>query len=140
MTIDKAYRLTKGKHDKQAKARQETGKEEPASEYEGLPVSGEVNQPTGYHLERDNDHLVKLELWVHRENLNIPPGNDARLEAARAMLNSLRGFTVPDEFIRDIHTMLQALFQENLDAYARVESETPLDAAVLDILGTEHEE
>jgi hypothetical protein len=38
MTIDKAYRLTKGKHDKPAKARQEMDKKEPAPEYEGFPV------------------------------------------------------------------------------------------------------
>jgi hypothetical protein len=138
MTIDKAYRLTKGKHDKQAKARQETGKEEPASEYEGFQASDEVNQATEHHLERDNDHLVKLELWVHRENLNIPPGNDARLEAARALFQNLRGFTVPDEFTQDIHTLVQALFQSDLEG--QTIPEAMIDTVALDILGTEHEE
>jgi ParB-like chromosome segregation protein Spo0J len=138
MTIDKAYRLTKGKHDKPAKARQETGKKEPAPEYEGLPVSGEVNQPPGYQAEPDHDRLARLEVWVHRENLNIPAKNDARLDAARSMLQNLRGFTLPDEFTQDVHAMLQALFQDSLDG--QTTSEAPTDAAALDILGAEHEE
>jgi ParB family chromosome partitioning protein len=139
MTIDKAYRLTKGKHDKPAKTKQETGQVGPAPEHEDLQVSDKTIQSTERQDEPGNDCLERLELWVHRENLNIPPGNDARLEAARTMLQNLRVFTVPDEFTRDIHTMLQALFQEDLDAYARAEPETPTDAASLDILGAEHE-
>ena len=77
-------------------------------------------------------------MWVHRENLNIPPGDDARLEAARAVLRGLRGFTLPDEFIQDIHTLLQSLFQADLNGH--VIPETTVEAAALDILGTEHEE
>jgi ParB/RepB/Spo0J family partition protein len=137
MTINKAYRLTKGKPDRQSKARPEADRdtEKPAPGYEGFTVSGEGNQ-----AEPGNDRLARLELWVHRENLNIPAGSDARLESARTMLRELRGFTVPDEFIRDIHAMLQALFQEDLGAYAQAEPETPIDAASPDMLGAGHEE
>jgi ParB family chromosome partitioning protein len=140
MTIDKAYRLTKGKPDKPTVSKLETGKELPGFDHEELQGSGEVNQSTEHQVETDNDHLTRLELWVHRENLSIPPGNDARLEAARTMLRELRGFTVPDEFIRDIHTLLQPLFQADLDAHGQAETETTIDAASLDILGADHEE
>jgi ParB family chromosome partitioning protein len=135
MSIDKAYRLTKGKP---AKARQETGKKKPAPEYEGLPVSGEVSQLPEDQTKRDLDRFERLEVWVHRENLNIPAKNDARLDAARSMLQNLRGFTLPNEFTQDVHTMLQALFQDSLDG--QTTSEAPTDAAALDILGAEHEE
>jgi hypothetical protein len=138
MTIDKAYRLTKGKYDKPAKAKQKTGKKEPAPEYEGLPVSGEVNQLPGDQTERDLDRLERLEVWVHRENLNIPPGNDARRDAARSMLQNLCGFTLPDEFTQDIHAMLQSLFQADLDGQAIPEA--AIDAASPDMLGAGHEE
>jgi ParB-like chromosome segregation protein Spo0J len=108
MTINKAYRLTRGNPDSRADARQ--GK----------------------------DGLERLELWVHRKNLNIPGGNDSRLEAARSMLRGLNGFAVPEEFIRDIHTLLQALFQAGLDGQAAPEA--AIDAADLDILGAGNEE
>jgi ParB family chromosome partitioning protein len=140
MTIDKAYRMTKGKPDKPAAPKPETGKELPGFEHEAFRVSGEANQPPGYQAEPDHDRLARLELWVHRENLNIPAKNDARLEAARSMLNDLRGFAVPDEFIRDIHTLLQSLFQADLGTHEQAGPETPIDAASLDILGAEHEE
>jgi ParB-like chromosome segregation protein Spo0J len=100
MTIDRAYRLTRGKP--------------------------------------GNDNLKRLELWVHRENLNIPAGNDVRFEAARSILNSLRGFAIPEGFIRDIRSMVQALFQADLDGQAIPEAGTDADA--LDISGTGNEE
>jgi hypothetical protein len=56
------------------------------------------------------------------------------------MLRALRGFTVPDEFIRDIYTLLQSLFQADLDVHGQTEPETTIDAASLDILGADHEE
>jgi ParB family chromosome partitioning protein len=136
MTIDKAYRLTKGKQDKPAKTKPETGEEKPAPDYGG--PSGEINQSTGRQAEPDKSRLARLELWVHRENLNIPPGDDERLAAARAMFQGLRGFTVPDEFIRDIHTLLQSLFQADLNGHEI--PETTVETAALDILGTEHGE
>jgi ParB-like chromosome segregation protein Spo0J len=137
MTIDRAYRLTKGK-DKPVKAKQETGRKETVPEYEGLQVSDEITQPTGCQAEPGNDCLERLELWVHRENLHIPAGNDPRLEAAKSMLRGLRGFAVPEEFIRDIHAILQALFQADLDEQMIPEAAT--DTAALDILGAEREE
>jgi ParB family chromosome partitioning protein len=140
MTIDKAYRLTKGKPDKPAAPKPETAKELPGFEHEEFQVSGEVNQSTEHQVEPDRDRLTRLELWVHRENFNIPAGNDARFEAARTMIRELRGFTVSDEFIRNIHTLLQSLFQADLDAHGQAEPETPIDAISLDILGAEHEE
>jgi ParB family chromosome partitioning protein len=140
MTIDKAYRLTKGKPDKSITLKPETGNETPGVEHEEFQASGEVNQSPEYQAEPDNDRLTRLELWVHRDNLNIPAGNDARLEAARIMLHELRGFTVPDEFIRDIHTLLQSLFQADLDGHEQAEPETAIDPASLDILGADHEE
>jgi ParB family chromosome partitioning protein len=135
MTIDKAYRLTKGNHDKPVRTKPETGTEKFAAEYE--EPSGEADQSTGRQAEPDDTRFAKLEVWVHRENLNIPPGDDERLEATRAVLQSLRGFTVPEEFIRDIHTLLQSLFQADLNGQEI--TETMVDTA-LDILGTEHEE
>jgi ParB family chromosome partitioning protein len=140
MTIDKAYRLTKGKPDKPDAPKTEMDKELPGFDHEEFQSSGEVNQSQGYQEEPDNDRLTRLELWVHRENINIPAGNDTRLEAARTLLHGLRGFTVPDEFIRDIHTMLQSLFQADLDAHGQAEPETMIDATSLDILGADHEE
>jgi ParB family chromosome partitioning protein len=139
MTIDKAYRLTKGKPDKPAKAEPEKDKkEEAAFDYEGFQVSDEITQSTERQAEPGNNLLERLELWVHRENLNIPAGNDSRLEAARSMLNSLCSFTVLEEFIRDIHTLLQALFQADLDGQAAPEA--AIDVAGLDMLGAENEE
>jgi ParB family chromosome partitioning protein len=138
MTIDKAYRLTKGKHDKPVKAKPETGQKETAPEGEGLQVSGEITQSAERQAKPGSDRLKRLELWVHRENLNIPAGNDVRLEAARSMLRGLYDFAVREEFIRDIHTILQALFQADLEEQAI--SEAAIDAAVPDILGAEHEE
>jgi ParB family chromosome partitioning protein len=140
MTINKAYRLTRGKPDRQSKAKPEADMEKSALEYAGPPVSGEGNGTTEHRAEPGNDRLTRLELWVHRENLNIPAGNDARLEAARTMLRDLHGFTVPDEFIRDIHTLLQSLFQADLDSHGQTEPETTIDATSLDILGADHEE
>jgi ParB family chromosome partitioning protein len=140
MTIDKAYRLTKGKPDKPITPKPETGEETPGVEHEKFQVSDEVDQSPGHQAEPANDRLTRLELWVHRENLNIPAGNDARLEAARTMLRELRGFTVPDEFIRDIHTLLQSLFQADVDAHEQAEPEIAIDPASLDILGADHEE
>jgi ParB family chromosome partitioning protein len=138
MTIDKAYRLTTEKPDRQAKAVPDTDTGPPAPAYERLPASGEVNQVTGRQAEPGGDRLARLELWIHRENLNIPPGDDERLEAARAALQCLRGFTVPEDFIRDIHTLLQALFQVGLDGHTIPEA--AIEAAALDMLGAEHEE
>jgi ParB-like chromosome segregation protein Spo0J len=138
MTIDKAYRLTKGRPDKPTRTKPEKDKEETVPEYGGLQVSGEIAQSSEHPAEPDNDCLERLELWVHRENLHISAGNDARFEAARAMLQGLRGFAVPGEFVRDIHAILQALFQADLDRQAI--PETAIDAAALDILGAEHEE
>jgi hypothetical protein len=54
------------------------------------------------------------------------------------MLHSLRGFTLPEEFNQDIHAVLQALFQSDLDG--QTIPETTIDAAALDMLGAEHEE
>jgi hypothetical protein len=96
-----------------------------------------VNQLPGDQTERDLN-LERLEVWVHRENLNIPVGNDARFDAAKSMIQNLRGFILPDEFTQDVHTMLQALFQDDLDG--RTTPEAPTDVAALDILGVEHEE
>jgi hypothetical protein len=118
MTINKAYRLAKGKPDKPAKAKPERDREKPGPEYDGLSGSDKGDQSTECRTEPGNDRLERLELWVHRENLNIPAGNDARLEAARSMLQNLRAFTLPEDFIQDIHTMLQALFQAALDGQA----------------------
>jgi hypothetical protein len=131
---------SKGKPDKPITPKPETGNEKSGLDHEELQSSGEVNQSPEYQVEPDTDRLTRLELWVHRENLNIPAGNDARLEAARTMLRELRGFTVPNEFIRDIHAMLQSLFQADLDAHGKAEPETAIDAASLDILGADHEE
>ena len=50
MTIDKAYRLTKGNHDKPARTKPETGKEQPAPDYGGL--SGETDKQQGIRLNR----------------------------------------------------------------------------------------
>ncbi|MDR3123294.1 MAG: hypothetical protein LBU16_05900 [Treponema sp.] len=138
MTIDKAYRLTKGKPDKLAKAKPEKDKEETASDYEGFQVSDELTQSTERQAEPGNTLLERLELWVHRENLRIPAGDDSRLDAARSMLNSLSDFTVSTEFIQDIHTFLQALFQADLDGQAAPEA--TIDIAGLDMLGAEDEE
>jgi hypothetical protein len=91
-----------------------------------------------HRAEPGNDRLTRLELWVHRENLNIPAGNDAQLEAARTMFRALYGFAVPDEFFWDIHTLLQSLFQADLDEQEI--TEMTIDAASLDILGAGHEE
>jgi hypothetical protein len=138
MMIDKAYRLTKGKPDKLIATKQ--GKELPGFEHEGLQVSGETNQSPGYQGEPDNDRLTRLELWVHCENFNIPSENNTRFEAARSMLHDLYGCTVPDKFIRDIYTLLQPLFQADLDAREQAEPETTIDAASPDILGADYEE
>jgi ParB-like chromosome segregation protein Spo0J len=138
MAINKAYRLTKGKPDKPAKTKPETDTEEPTPEDERPSPSSEGNQLTERRVEPGNDRLERLELWVHRENLNIPEGNDARLEAVRAMLQNLRGFNVPAEFTQDIHALLQALFKADLSGQAI--PEVTVDTAALDILGTEHEE
>jgi ParB family chromosome partitioning protein len=142
MTINEAYRLTKGKPDRQSKVKAEADMdvEKPVPGYKGFSVSDEVNQSPTYQTEPDHDRLTRLELWVHRENLSIPPGNDARLEAARTMLRELSGFTVPDEFIKDIHTLLQSLFQADLDAHEQAEAETIIDAVSLDVLEADHEE
>jgi hypothetical protein len=56
------------------------------------------------------------------------------------MLRELSGFTVPDEFIKDIHTLLQSLFQADLDAHEQAEAETIIEAVSLDVLGADHEE
>jgi hypothetical protein len=138
MAIDKAYRLTKGKPDKPAKAEQGKGKEETAPDYEGFQVPDEITQSTESQAEPGKGCLERLELWVHRENLHIPAGNDLRLEAARSMIQGLHGFAVPEEFIRDIHTFLQALFQADLDGQAAPEA--AIDAAVLDMVGAGNEE
>jgi hypothetical protein len=50
------------------------------------------------------------------------------------MLQTLRGFALPENFIRDIHAMLQALFQENVDGEAAAGDTDP------DILGAGYEE
>ncbi|MDR2053180.1 MAG: hypothetical protein LBP80_07185, partial [Treponema sp.] len=128
MTIDKAYRLTKGKPDKPDAPKTEMGNETSGLDHEELQDSGKTNRSTENQGEPDTDCLARLELWVHRENINIPAGNDTRLEAARTMLRELRGFTVPDEFIRDIHTLLQSLFQADLDTHGQAEPETTIDA------------
>jgi ParB-like chromosome segregation protein Spo0J len=134
MTINRAYRLAKRKPDKPAKAKPERDREKPGREYDGLLVSDKGDQSTECQTEPGNGRLERLELRVHRENLNIPTGDDSRLEAARSMLQNLRAFTLPEHFIQDIHTMLQALFQENLDG------ETITDDPGLGIVGAEHEE
>jgi ParB family chromosome partitioning protein len=130
MSIDKAYRLTKGKPDKSAQAG--TDEEQPIHEDDGFAASVTVNVPADYPVKPDDDDLERLELWVHRENLHIPAGNDSRLEAARSMLRSLHGFVLPAEFTQDIHAMLQALFQENIDGERTINKQ--------EILGAEHEE
>jgi ParB family chromosome partitioning protein len=134
MSIDKAYRLTKGKPDKPAAAKPETDKEQSTSDYDRPVVSGEADKAAERPAGPGNGRLERLELWVHRENLNIPAGDDTRLAAARSMLQTLRGFALPEDFIRDIHTMLQALFQENVDGEAAAGGTDP------DILGAGHEE
>jgi hypothetical protein len=121
MTINMAYRLTKGKLDKSAKAKPETGREELAP-----------------NAEPEKDRLERLEVWVHRENLNIPAGDDSRLEAARSMLQGLRGFALPAEFIGDIRALLQALFQTDLEGQPAPEPRR--DAAPVVVLGATHEE
>jgi ParB family chromosome partitioning protein len=138
MTINRAYRLAKNNQNKPAKVEPETDKEMPAPEHEGLPSSGERNESTEHLSEQDGSRLERLELWVHRENLNISAESDSRLEAARSMLQSLRGFALPEDFIRDIHAMMQSLFQADLEG--QILSEVTIDAADLDMLGAEDEE
>ncbi|MDR2019947.1 MAG: ParB/RepB/Spo0J family partition protein [Treponema sp.] len=116
MTINKAYRLAKNTLDKPAKGKPETDKEKPVLEYAGCSISGERNESTECPPEQGGGRLERLELWVHRENLNIPAGNDARLEAARSLLKHLHGFSVSVEFTQDLHAMLQSLFQVDLDS------------------------
>jgi ParB family chromosome partitioning protein len=130
MTINRAYRLSKGKPER------DRGK--PASDHEGLSGSGEADQPAGHQAEPGNDGLERLEVWVHRGNLHIPAGDDARLAAARSMLQNLRGFCLPEDFIQDIQAMLQSLFQADVGGQPVPEATT--DAAASDMLGTGYEE
>jgi ParB family chromosome partitioning protein len=132
MTINRAYELTRGKPDKPAKAKPETDRGKPGPEYKGLSVSGEADQSAERPVGGGDDSLERLELWVHRENLRIPAENDSRFEAARSMLHSLYGFIVPEDFIRDIQTMLQALFQESIDGERTINDP--------ETLGADHEE
>jgi ParB-like chromosome segregation protein Spo0J len=132
MSIDKAYRLTKGKPDKPIKATAETDTEQPAGDYDRFSISDAANQSTERPPEPRDDNLERLALWVHRENLHIPAGNDARLEAVRFMLQNLRSFILPEYFTQDIRAMLQALFQENIDGEATTNDP--------ETLGTENEE
>jgi ParB-like chromosome segregation protein Spo0J len=140
MSINKAYRLTKGKPEKPAKVQPEPepDREEPSRECDGHSVSSETHQSSEWCNELDNDRLERLELWVHRENIHIPAGDDPRLEAARSMLRTLNGFAVPDEFAQDVHAMLQALFQTDIDEQA--EPELPGDLADPDLWGAGNEE
>jgi hypothetical protein len=138
MSINKAYRLTKGKPDKPAEAKPEPVGEEPAREYDGPSVFTESHQSSERRSEPDNTCLERLELRVHRENLYIPAGDDPRFEAARSMLRTLNSFAVPDEFTQDVHAMLQALFQMDIDGQA--EPEPAADLADPDILEAGNEE
>jgi ParB family chromosome partitioning protein len=138
MTINKAYRLTKGKSDKPVKAQPEPDREESACEYDGPSVSREMNQPKELPGDQENDRLERLEIRVHRENLHIPAGDDPRFEAARSILRTLNSFAVPDEFIQDVRAMLQALFQVDIDGQA--EPELPGDLADPDMWGAGNEE
>jgi ParB family chromosome partitioning protein len=118
ITIDKAYRLIKGKPDRQSQDKPTTDLKNSSLEDEEFQLTEPRNPPTDPLTEPDSEDLARLELWVHRENLAIPGGNDPRLGAARSMLNSLRGFAVPEVFVADIHTLLQALFQTQLNGQA----------------------
>jgi ParB family chromosome partitioning protein len=129
MTIDKAYRLTKGKPDRQSKAKPATDLETPGFGYEELQIPETTTLSTDPLTEPDFEDLARLELWIHRENLNIPAGNDPRLKAARSMLNSLSGFAVPEVFVADMSVLLQAMFQTKLNGQAAPDS-----------AGAEHEE
>jgi hypothetical protein len=136
MSINKAYRLTKGKPDKPAEAKPEPGREEPAREYDGPAVPSETRQSSERQNEPDNDQFERLELRVHRENLHIPTGDDVRLDAVKSMLYSLNSFAVPDEFTQDVHAMLQALFQTDIEGQAAPAG----DLADPDMWGADNEE
>jgi hypothetical protein len=118
MTINRAYQLTKGKSDKPSKIQPETDREEPAREYDRASVFSERHHSSGRQGEPDNNRLERLEIRVHRENLHIPAGDDPRFEAVRSMLHTLNNFAVPDEFTQDVHAMLQALFQADIEKQA----------------------
>lgn len=115
MSINRAYRMTKGKPDKPVKARPEADGEGQGREYGGLEIPPGADQTAEPDGGPEKGDLKRLEIWVHRENLDIPPGNDVRLEAARSMLRGLGGFVLSDDFYRDIRAMLQTLFQEDLE-------------------------
>jgi hypothetical protein len=114
MSIDKAYRLTKGKGGKGAGVKAEAGGESTVHGHDGLAVSIEPDKQAGHEGYPKNKNLERLEIWVHRKNINIVPG-DVRIEAARTVLQNLRGFSLPEEFRQDIRMMLQALFIGDLE-------------------------
>jgi hypothetical protein len=49
-----------------------------------------------------------------------------------------RGFSAPEEFVQDIHTLLQSLFHADIDG--QTITEAAIDTAALDIVGVENEE
>jgi ParB family chromosome partitioning protein len=134
MSINRAYLLTKGK----AGAGGGKGGERGDREYEGSGLSGDAVRDGG----PGDSGLERLEIRVHRENINIAGGDDARFEAARAVLRNLRDSSLPEAFTQDIRAMLQALFREDLDGQKEEDAategagEAATEAADPDIRGT----
>jgi ParB-like chromosome segregation protein Spo0J len=105
MSINKAYLITKGKPGRQAKTVPERERQDSEDDGPGVCEGAEPG----------NSNLERLEIWVHRENINIAAAEDRRFEAVKSVLQSLGDFGLPEEFTGDIRAMLQALFAEDLE-------------------------
>jgi ParB family chromosome partitioning protein len=115
ISINRAYRMTKGKPDKPVKAEPETDGEGRGRGQKGSGIPACTDRPAGDGEGSGKSNLARLEIWVHRENVNIAARDDGRFGAAKSVLQSLRDFTLPEEFVRDIRAMLQALFKADLE-------------------------
>jgi hypothetical protein len=115
MSINRAYRMTKGKPDKPVKAGPEGDRERNDRGQDGSGGSVCADRPAGDGEGSGRSGLARLEIWVHRENTDITATDDGRFDAAKSVLRNLRDFSLPEEFIRDIRAVLQALFREDLE-------------------------